>query len=266
MQEAAFDASAAAGYGMARYEAMGRHWLARETDVEYLRPLRYGDTVEVKTWVADFRRVRSRRAYELRLVGSEELVARGHTDWVFLETATGRPVSIPAQMMTSFFPEGPPKQAPPRSRFPSKSLPSQGVFRQRRRAEWRDIDTAQHVNNAVYVDYIEDCELQAAAACGWTRERMQAEGFDVAVRRHRIEYRQPAVLDDQLESATWVSDVGGASATRHYTVSRMSDGVLLARAITVWETMSAETGQTVPIPEAFLADLAPNITGRRSSL
>ena len=66
MQEAAFDASAAAGYDLDRYEAMGRHWLVRETDIEYLRPLRYGDTVQVKTWVADFRRIRSRRAYEFR--------------------------------------------------------------------------------------------------------------------------------------------------------------------------------------------------------
>ena len=79
MQEAAFDATAAAGYDMARYEAMGRTWLARETDIEFVRSLRYGEAGEVKTWVADFRRVRSRRAYEFRLVGSDELVARAFT-------------------------------------------------------------------------------------------------------------------------------------------------------------------------------------------
>ena len=61
MQETAFDASAAVGYDVARYEAIGRQWLVRETDITYLRPLVYGDTVIVKTWVADFRRVRSRR-------------------------------------------------------------------------------------------------------------------------------------------------------------------------------------------------------------
>ena len=58
MQEAAFDASAAAGYDFARYDALGQYWLVRETEVEYLKPLVYGDTFEVKTWVADFRRVR----------------------------------------------------------------------------------------------------------------------------------------------------------------------------------------------------------------
>ena len=63
MQEAAFDASAAVGYSLDTYQAMGRYWLIRDTDIEYLLPLRFGDTVRVKTWVVDFRRVRSRRAF-----------------------------------------------------------------------------------------------------------------------------------------------------------------------------------------------------------
>ena len=91
MQEAAFDASAAAGYDIARYEADGRQWLVRETDITYLRPLVYGDTVIVRTWVADFRRVRSRRAYALRLAGSDEPVATATTEWVLLDSATLRP-------------------------------------------------------------------------------------------------------------------------------------------------------------------------------
>jgi len=261
VQEAAFDASAAAGYDLARYEAMGRHWLVRETDIEYLYPLRYGDSVQVKTWVADFRRVRSRRAYELRLAGSGGLVARAHTDWVFLDSATGRPAAIPPAMMAAFFPEGVPEQAPPRSRFPSAPPPPPGVFRLRRRVEWRDIDTAQHVNNAVYLAYLEECEVQAAATHGWPQARMRTEGFAVVARRHQIEYRQPGVLGDELELATWVSDVEDATAVRHYTVARVSDGALLARARMLWGTVDVKTEQPIRIPDAFLADLAPNTAG-----
>ncbi|MBZ0277150.1 MAG: thioesterase family protein, partial [Anaerolineae bacterium] len=50
MEEAAFEASAAAGYPKARYEGMGFIWLARETEIEYLNAVHYGDRVEVKTW------------------------------------------------------------------------------------------------------------------------------------------------------------------------------------------------------------------------
>ncbi len=259
MQEAAFDASAAAGYDRARYDAMGLHWLVRETDIEYLYPLRYGDSVQVKTWVSDFRRVRSRRAYELRLAESGELAARASTDWVFLDSATGRPASIPQEMMAAFFPEGVPEQAPPRSRFPRAPKPPPGVFRLRRRVEWRDIDPAQHVNNAVYLAYLEDCAIQAAATHGWPEARMGAEGFAIVARRYRIEYRQPGVLGDELELATWVSDVERTTAVRHHTVTRVSDGALLARARVLWGAVNMETEQPIPIPNTFVADLGPSI-------
>jgi acyl-CoA thioester hydrolase len=269
MQEAAFDATAAAGYDLARYEAMGRYWLARETDIEYLRPLRYGNSVQVKTWVADFRRVRSLRAYEFRRVdpstrlraGSEELVARAHTDWVLLDSATLRPTPIPQELKAAFFPEGLPEPAPSRPRFPSAPPPPPGVFQLRRRVEWRDIDPAQHVNNAVYLSYLEDCGVQVAAAHGWPMSRVQAEGFAIVARRHRIEYRQPAVLDDELELATWISDVKRATVVRHYTVTRVDDGALLARARTLWVWVDLKTERPIRIPSAFLADFAPNIVG-----
>src|SRR5512136_2963825 len=77
MQESAFDASAAVGYDVKRYDELGQYWLVRETEVEYVKPLKYGDEFEITTWVVDFRRVRSRRAYEFRLAGSAAIVARG---------------------------------------------------------------------------------------------------------------------------------------------------------------------------------------------
>lgn len=261
MQEAAFDASAAAGYDLARYEAMGCQWLVRETEIEYLRPLRYGDSVHVKTWVVDFRRVRSRRAYEFRQAESGELVARANTDWVFMDSATGQPTSIPPEMRRAFFPEGEPGQALPRSRFSPPPPPPPGVFRLRQQVEWRDLDPAQHVNNAVYLAYLENCGVQAVAAHGWPQARMHTEGFAIAARCHQIEYRQPGVWGDELELTTWVSDIQHDAAARHYTVSRVSDGALLVQARLLWGTMDVKTGQSIPLPALFLADLEPNIAG-----
>ena len=45
--EASLDVLAATGYDPACYAAMGRRWQTRRLDIEYLRPARYGDTVEV---------------------------------------------------------------------------------------------------------------------------------------------------------------------------------------------------------------------------
>ncbi len=259
MQETAFDASAAAGYGIARYEAMGRIWLVRDTDIEYLQPLRYGDSVTITTWVADMRKVRSQRAYEFRNDATQELAARAHTDWVFLDIATGRPAPIPEELMAAFFPEGVPTGVPPREHFPTPPPPPTGVFSMPRIVEWRDIDPMQHVNNATYLAYMDDCGVQVSRAHGWSMERMASEGFGIVTRRNRIDYRQPALLDDDLIIATWVSGVRSSSATRHYTITRANDDALLAQANAQYVWVDLTSRKLIRIPEYFLRDFADNI-------
>src|SRR5512136_1822332 len=105
MQEAAFGASAAVGYDLARYEEIGHSWLIRETDVEYLAPLKYGDEVEIKTWVMDWRRFHSRRAYEFTNTRTGQLAARAVTDWVYVNSKTLRPAATPEEMLLAFLPE-----------------------------------------------------------------------------------------------------------------------------------------------------------------
>ena len=259
MQETAFDASAVAGYGIARYQEMGRIWLVRDTDIEYLQPLRYGDSVSIKTWVADMRRVRSQRAYEFRNDATGELVARAHTDWVFLDTNTGRPTPIPEALMAAFFPEGVPMEVPPREHFPTPPPPPVGVFSMRRIVEWRDIDPMQHVNNATYLAYMDDCGVQVSRAHGWSMDRMSSEGFGIITRRNRIDYRQPALLDDDLAITTWVSGVHSSSATRHYAITRVADGALLAQANALYVWVDLTSGKLIPVPGYFLKDFANNI-------
>jgi acyl-CoA thioester hydrolase len=258
MQEAAFDASAAAGFDAVRYQAIGQSWLIRETDVEYLRPLRYGDSVEIRTWVADIRRVRSRRAYELRRADSGEMVARASTDWVYLDTESGRPVAIPTEIKAAFFPGGEKPVALPRERFPAAKPPS-GAFQLRRRVEWRDLDMVGHVNNAVYLHYLEDGGFQMAADRGWAPARLAAEGLSIVARRHLIEYRQPALLDDELSVETWISSLEGTAAVRHSRISRVKDGAVLVRARTLCGGAALNTLEPRPIPGAWVRDVAPGV-------
>jgi acyl-CoA thioester hydrolase len=259
MQETAFDASAAAGYDTARYEVMGRMWLIRETDIIYLQPLTIGDSAIVKTWVTDFRRVRSRRAYEVRRAGSGDIVAQAHTDWVFLDSANQQPVTVPEELKQAFFPEGVPADAPRREPFPEAPPPPPGAFTMRRQVEWRHIDPAKHVNNAMYMAYIEDCGVQVAAAHGWPMSRMMDAGFGIVARRYRIEYKQPALMDDELEVSTWISDVKRATAVRHYTIIRATDQALLARVHVLWVWVNLASGHPMRIPAGFIDDFSANI-------
>jgi acyl-CoA thioester hydrolase len=257
MQETAFDASAAAGYGMERYNAMGHFWLIRESQVEYLRPLRYDDRVDVTTWIADFRRVTSRRAYEFHRGG--ELVARAFTDWVFIDAQTSMPSAIPAQLALDFFPEGVPASFPPRQPFPKAPPSPPGAFSVRRSVVWQDIDGMQHVNNAVYMNYASEAGFQAAASFGWPWTRMAEHGFTIFIRRARVLYLQPALPGDELEITTWISGLRRSLANRHYEIRRIADGALLSQVYTLSVWVSLETGLPVRIPQQFLDDFQGHI-------
>ena len=212
-----------------------------------------------QTWVLDFRRIRNRRAYEMRLVSTGEVVAHALTHWVFLDSQTLRPLKVPDEIMAAYLPDGPAADLPPREPIPVAPPPPPGVFKMRRRVEWRDIDMIQHVNNANFMAYFEDCGVQVAKSRGWSMARMMEAGFGLVARRYRIAYKQSAWLDDELEVATWVSDVKRATAVRHYTITRTNDDTLLARAHVLWIWLNLETGRPMRVPADFLADFADNI-------
>ena len=81
--------------GMQIDEEMNCTWVARSHHIEYLSPAFEGETIEVNTWIDNVRRVRSLRKYEFKSIGDGRLLARGETDWVFVDVETGRPKSIP---------------------------------------------------------------------------------------------------------------------------------------------------------------------------
>jgi acyl-CoA thioester hydrolase len=129
----------------------------------------------------------------------------------------------------------------------------------RRKVLWQDIDSAGHVNNANYLAYVSDCGFEIGNAFGWPAARMLAEGFAVLVRRMRIEYSQPAVLDDELEITTWFYRVRRVTAVRAYTITRPRDGALIARAEGLYAWVDLKTGAPCRLPARFLADFAPNM-------
>jgi acyl-CoA thioester hydrolase len=263
MQEAAFGASAAGGYDLARYAALGRVWLVRETEIEYLAPLKYGDVVTLQTWVENFRQFRSLRRYTFTQARTGQVVARAATDWVYVDTATRQPVPVPPDMQQAFFPDGAPPEAAPPARRPPLPAPPPNVFTMRRRVEWRDIDSMWHVSNATYLAYLEEASLQVSAAHGWPLTRLMAEGLGLIARQHWIKYRQPAQMGDELVIATWYSNARSTTALRHYTIRRAADAHWLVQACTRWVWVDLKTGRPTRIPPHFLDAFADNLAPER---
>lgn len=101
MQDAATSHADASGC-TALTRASGATWVVRTHHVDYRRPAFAGDRIDVRTWVADFRRVFSLRKYEFVRRGDGVVLARGETDWVFVDAGSGRPRSIPEAIQAVF--------------------------------------------------------------------------------------------------------------------------------------------------------------------
>ena len=101
MQDVAIQ-HAAASISESVLREIGGAWVARSHHIEYLRPAFAGDEIEARTWIADLRRVRAQRRYQFVRTSDGAVLAKGETDWVFIDAATGRPRSIPEEIKAAF--------------------------------------------------------------------------------------------------------------------------------------------------------------------
>jgi acyl-CoA thioester hydrolase len=88
--------------GISPTEALGATWVVRSHQIDYFCPAFVGDEIEARTWVANLRRVRSLRRYEFVRVIDSQFLARGETDWVFVNAQNGRPLAIPEEITRLF--------------------------------------------------------------------------------------------------------------------------------------------------------------------
>jgi acyl-CoA thioester hydrolase len=106
------------------------------------------------------------------------------------------------------------------------------------RVDSADIDELGHVNNVIYLRWVQD-----AAVAHWTAIAPAAERARLlwVVLRHEIDYKQAAYLDEELVARTWVGTATRVRFDRHTEILRARDRSVLARARTIWCSVDAET-------------------------
>ncbi len=108
------------------------------------------------------------------------------------------------------------------------------------RVEPSDIDQLGHVNNVVYLRWVQD-----VAVAHWMATTTEAQQRDVrwVVVRHEIDYKHAARLADGIVARTWVGAASGTLFERHTEILRAADRRLLARTRTLWCPVDARTGR-----------------------
>jgi acyl-CoA thioester hydrolase len=101
-----------------------------------------------------------------------------------------------------------------------------------------DIDELGHVNNVVFLRYVQD-----AAVAHW-RARASAEDQAAIVWvaiRHEIDYRRPAFAGETLRAETWVGPASRRAFERRTRIVGEADGALRVEARTLWCPLDAKT-------------------------
>jgi acyl-CoA thioesterase FadM len=212
-QDVAWHHSEAAGFGREWYAEREMHWLVRNVALRILAPVTYGDILVATTQVTGWRHMWARRQAEVRRVpfsdpgtpggrlaaaaaageasGTQELVATVQTDWVLLRD-DGRPARVPSEIEAWFAGQhgferqrvllpDPPDDA---NRL---SLPVRPL----------DIDPMGHMNNAAYLDVVEE-----AVSRTWGHLPSGNEDGRAAP-SYRIGYLRPALPGTNLDIVCW---------------------------------------------------------------
>jgi len=101
MQDIAI-AHAAHNGGTAAAQTSGGTWFVRSHHIDYLGQAFEHDRLEVRTWVVDFQRARSRRRFRFLRAADQTVLAQAETEWVFVDSTTGKPKAIPAEVAACF--------------------------------------------------------------------------------------------------------------------------------------------------------------------
>ena len=107
-----------------------------------------------------------------------------------------------------------------------------------------DIDGLGHVNNVVYLRWVQDIAIAHWRAVASAADQ---EKLLWIVVRHEIDYKQPARLGDLILAKTWVGAATRIKFERHTEMLRASDGILLAKARTIWCPIDALTGKLTSV-------------------
>ena len=116
-----------------------------------------------------------------------------------------------------------------------------------------DVDELGHVNNTVYLRWVQDI-----ATAHWravASAESQAAVVWVVV-RHEVDYKVPALPGDEILLRTWVGKATRITFERHTQIFHAARQQLLAQARTLWCPISAKTGKPHRVSEELRAQFS----------
>ncbi|TVZ55021.1 acyl-CoA thioester hydrolase [Lutibacter sp. Hel_I_33_5] len=127
------------------------------------------------------------------------------------------------------------------------------VFTTTRKVTSKEIDDLNHVNNVVYIKWMDEVAFQHWSFL--TKDSPFPEYVWVVI-RHEVDYLKQALLDHEITIKTWVGESKGFKSERH--MEFYLNEVLIVKTLTIWGMLDASNYKPVRITEKVLNVLQPN--------
>lgn len=134
--------------------------------------------------------------------------------------------------------------------MPDEPASATASFEQLRQVQPSDLDELAHVNNVVYLQWVQEIAIAHWNAIAPSDDR---ETLAWVARRHEIDYLSPAVLGDAIVVRTWVGEAKGLIFERFTEIRHADGGPVVARAKTEWVPIERRTGRPRRVSRAVRA-------------
>jgi acyl-CoA thioester hydrolase len=117
-----------------------------------------------------------------------------------------------------------------------------------------DIDELGHVNNTVYLRWVQDVAIAHWEVLADVLTRSQLAWVAL---RHEIDYRKPALPGDEVIARTWIGPATRLSFERRTQILRADSREVLAEARTLWCPIDRASGRPAQVSPQVRALLSP---------
>ncbi len=116
-----------------------------------------------------------------------------------------------------------------------------------------EVDGYNHVNNTVYLKWMDECAWKHSEAVGLGIEQCQDLGKGMAVTRHEIDYLVSVYLGDEVIIGDWVTlNDSKLRAERTFQIIRLRDNKTVSRCVSSYVCTNLKNGRPTRMPLIFV--------------
>ena len=119
------------------------------------------------------------------------------------------------------------------------------------------IDQLGHVNNVVYVQWMQDVASKHVNALGLGLKQYQQLNHAMVAVEHHVQYRKAAFEGDELILRTWLDALDSLYLSRQYVFYRPKDQTILFVAKTKWACIEMSSGRPKRMSPTFTQAYKP---------